>query len=193
MWWALCVSRGLNLRWLLPVAGPDCCGYLNGPNHFPPPIVNEWMALSGPPRFSWVNDGGDDDAVGPKPQRSHRRRRSRSIEDDEEGHLIYHSGDMLRARCIEYTLFCIFSFLSLFIFCCGVRLILHAKFGVLINSVVTEHLGLSWCVYHQSSIVLCSSIILCIAFQIWVFQNAAKSFERVWWTIVNFMFLTLFL
>ncbi len=166
MWWALCVSRGLNLRWLLPVAGPDCCGYLNGPNHFPPPIVNEWMALSGPPRFSWVNDdGGDDDAVGPKPQRSHRRKRSRSIEDDEEGHLIYHSGDMLRARCIEYTLFCIFSFLSLFIFCCGVRLILHAKFGVLINSVVTEHLGLSWCVYHQSSIVLCSSIIYALLFK----------------------------
>ncbi|XP_030642295.1 dual specificity protein kinase CLK4 isoform X2 [Chanos chanos] len=30
--------------------------------------------------------------------RSHRRKRSRSFEDDEEGHLIYHSGDMLRAR-----------------------------------------------------------------------------------------------
>uniref|UniRef100_A0A8C1S2Q8 dual-specificity kinase n=1 Tax=Cyprinus carpio TaxID=7962 RepID=A0A8C1S2Q8_CYPCA len=58
------------------------------------------MARSGPPRFSWVNDDGgdDDDGVGPKPQRSHRRKRSRSIEDDEEGHLIYHSGDMLRAR-----------------------------------------------------------------------------------------------
>ncbi|XP_015205091.1 dual specificity protein kinase CLK4b isoform X1 [Lepisosteus oculatus] len=30
--------------------------------------------------------------------RSHRRKRSRSFEDDEEGHLIYHSGDVLRAR-----------------------------------------------------------------------------------------------
>ncbi|KAI1898440.1 hypothetical protein AGOR_G00072370 [Albula goreensis] len=30
--------------------------------------------------------------------RSHRRKRSRSFEDDEEGHLIYHSGHMLRAR-----------------------------------------------------------------------------------------------
>uniref|UniRef100_A0AAX7UT92 dual-specificity kinase n=1 Tax=Astatotilapia calliptera TaxID=8154 RepID=A0AAX7UT92_ASTCA len=28
----------------------------------------------------------------------HRRKRSRSFEDDDEGHLIYHSGDMLRAR-----------------------------------------------------------------------------------------------
>uniref|UniRef100_A0A667ZFX5 dual-specificity kinase n=1 Tax=Myripristis murdjan TaxID=586833 RepID=A0A667ZFX5_9TELE len=35
------------------------------------------------------------------PRRSHHRRsrkRSRSVEDDDEGHLIYHSGDMLRAR-----------------------------------------------------------------------------------------------
>ncbi|KAK2849234.1 hypothetical protein Q5P01_009068 [Channa striata] len=34
-------------------------------------------------------------------RRSHQRRsrkRSRSVEDDDEGHLIYHSGDMLRAR-----------------------------------------------------------------------------------------------
>ncbi|XP_024918856.1 dual specificity protein kinase CLK4-like isoform X2 [Cynoglossus semilaevis] len=32
-------------------------------------------------------------------RRSHRRRkRSRSVEDDGEGHLIYHNGDMLRAR-----------------------------------------------------------------------------------------------
>ncbi|KAI7801624.1 CDC like kinase 4a, partial [Triplophysa rosa] len=30
--------------------------------------------------------------------RNHRRKRSRSVEDDEEGHLIYHSGDMLRER-----------------------------------------------------------------------------------------------
>ncbi|KAL4659812.1 dual specificity protein kinase CLK4-like isoform X1 [Arapaima gigas] len=37
--------------------------------------------------------------------RSHRRNRSRSFEDDEEGHLIYHNGHMLRARCIEYIPF----------------------------------------------------------------------------------------
>ncbi|XP_023689732.1 dual specificity protein kinase CLK4-like isoform X2 [Paramormyrops kingsleyae] len=30
--------------------------------------------------------------------RSHRRKRSRSFEDDEEGHLIYHSGHVLKAR-----------------------------------------------------------------------------------------------
>ncbi|XP_076836106.1 dual specificity protein kinase CLK4b [Brachyhypopomus gauderio] len=30
--------------------------------------------------------------------KSHRRKRSRSFEDDEEGHLIYHNGHMLRAR-----------------------------------------------------------------------------------------------
>lgn len=35
-------------------------------------------------------------------QRSHRRKRSRSVEDDEEGHLICQSGDVLSARCIEY-------------------------------------------------------------------------------------------
>uniref|UniRef100_A0A672LAN3 dual-specificity kinase n=1 Tax=Sinocyclocheilus grahami TaxID=75366 RepID=A0A672LAN3_SINGR len=29
---------------------------------------------------------------------SHRRKRTKSIEDDEEGHLVYHNGDMLRAR-----------------------------------------------------------------------------------------------
>lgn len=40
-------------------------------------------------------------------QKSHRRKRTRSVEDDEEGHLICQSGDVLRARCIEYfsTLF----------------------------------------------------------------------------------------
>ncbi|POI32204.1 hypothetical protein CIB84_004039 [Bambusicola thoracicus] len=31
-------------------------------------------------------------------QKSHRRKRSRSVEDDEEGHLICESGDVLRAR-----------------------------------------------------------------------------------------------
>nr|XP_055036403.1 dual specificity protein kinase CLK4b isoform X1 [Misgurnus anguillicaudatus]XP_055036404.1 dual specificity protein kinase CLK4b isoform X1 [Misgurnus anguillicaudatus] len=30
--------------------------------------------------------------------KSHRRKRTKSIEDDEEGHLVYHNGDMLRAR-----------------------------------------------------------------------------------------------
>lgn len=47
-------------------------------------------------------------AAFPMQRRSRHRRsrkRSRSFEDDGEGHLIYHIGDMLRARCIEYTLF----------------------------------------------------------------------------------------
>lgn len=48
-------------------------------------------------------------------QRSQRRKRTRSVEDDEEGHLIYHNGDMLRARCIEYIpLFSLFLFFVLF-------------------------------------------------------------------------------
>ncbi|XP_075889063.1 dual specificity protein kinase CLK4-like isoform X1 [Nelusetta ayraudi] len=34
----------------------------------------------------------------PSRRSHHRRKRSRSFEDDGEGHLIYHSGDMLRAR-----------------------------------------------------------------------------------------------
>lgn len=38
-------------------------------------------------------------------QQRRSRKRSRSVEDDDEGHLIYHSGDMLRARCIEYIPF----------------------------------------------------------------------------------------
>lgn len=38
-------------------------------------------------------------------QHRRSRKRSRSVEDDDEGHLIYHSGDMLRARCIEYIPF----------------------------------------------------------------------------------------
>lgn len=47
-------------------------------------------------------------AAVPVQRRSHHRRsrkRSRSFEDDDEGHLIYHNGDMLKARCTEYTLF----------------------------------------------------------------------------------------
>lgn len=56
-------------------------------------------------------------------RRSHQRRsrkRSRSVEDDDEGHLIYHSGDMLRARCIEYILFfsTVVHTLSLSLSCC---------------------------------------------------------------------------
>lgn len=35
-------------------------------------------------------------------QKSHRQRRSKNVEDDEEGHLVYHTGDKLKARCIEY-------------------------------------------------------------------------------------------
>ncbi|XP_064181483.1 dual specificity protein kinase CLK4b isoform X2 [Anguilla rostrata] len=42
----------------------------------------------------------------PRPRsrsRSHRRKRSRSFEDDDEGHLLYHSGHMLRGR---YEIMC---------------------------------------------------------------------------------------
>ncbi|XP_005795375.1 dual specificity protein kinase CLK4-like isoform X1 [Xiphophorus maculatus] len=41
---------------------------------------------------------------GSSSRRSHqRRKRSRSVEDDDEGHLIYHNGDMLKAR---YEILC---------------------------------------------------------------------------------------
>lgn len=74
-----------------------------GPNHSlsfinpPPRWMNEWCVRGW---FWLVFDGGDD-----VPQRSHRRKRTKSIEDDEEGHLVYHNGDMLRARCIEHKPF----------------------------------------------------------------------------------------
>lgn len=38
-------------------------------------------------------------------QKSHRRKRTRSFEDDEDGHLIYHNGQVLRARCTEHVSF----------------------------------------------------------------------------------------
>lgn len=56
-------------------------------------------------------------------QKSQRRKRSRSVEDDEEGHLICESGDVLRARCIEHfsTLFKNFSAKNLFRIVCQRR------------------------------------------------------------------------
>lgn len=127
------------------------------------PSLNEWMPRSGPPRFSWVFDGGDDDGD-PKPQRNHRRRRSRSVEDDEEGHLIYHSGDMLRERCIEYTLFCIFiSFTAYFVFWGQTW---HDKNSFRLNfgpdKCSWQHLNLSWCVQH-------SICLFCLSFMYWFF------------------------
>lgn len=78
----------------------------------PPPLawLNEWrcrIVVAG----CWLTDGllmWWRIAAVPVQRRSHQRRsrkRSRSVEDDGEGHLIYHSGDMLRARCIEYIPF----------------------------------------------------------------------------------------
>lgn len=88
---------------------------LNGPNlstPTPPPLawLNEWRCrvVVG---WCWLTDGllmWWRIAAVPVQRRSHHRRsrkRSRSVEDDDEGHLIYHSGDMLRARCIEYIPF----------------------------------------------------------------------------------------
>ena len=86
--------------------------------------MNEWRVLA----WFWrVCGGGDDDggdggdAGTHEPtcplQRSQRRKRTRSVEDDEEGHLIYHNGDMLRARCIEHIPF------SLYLFFCFVSCI----------------------------------------------------------------------
>lgn len=103
----LCVSLS---RAEFALAGPDCCAIWMGRIASPVlPSLNEWMPRSGPPLILmgywwwwwwcwWWSENL---------QRIHRRKRSRSVEDDEEGHLIYHSGDILRARCIEYILFCI--------------------------------------------------------------------------------------
>lgn len=79
-----------------------------------PGWMNDGVALWWP-GAGWLTDGllmWWRNAAGPVQRRSHQRRsrkRSRSFEDDDEGHLIYRSGDILRARCIEYTPF-FFSF-----------------------------------------------------------------------------------
>lgn len=72
--------------------------------------LNEWRCRV-VVAWCWLTDGllvWWRIAAYPMQRRSRRRRsrkRSRSFEDDGEGHLIYHNGDMLKARCIEYTLF----------------------------------------------------------------------------------------
>lgn len=80
---------------------------------YPPPRpgwMNDDVALWWP-GAGWLTDGllvGWRIVALPMQRRSRHRRsrkRSRSFEDDDEGHLIYHIGHMLRARCIEYTLF----------------------------------------------------------------------------------------
>lgn len=78
----------------------------------PPPSawLNEWRCRV-VVAWCWLTDGllvWWRIAAFPMQRRSRHRRsrkRSRSFKDDGEGHLIYHIGDMLRARCIEYTLF----------------------------------------------------------------------------------------
>lgn len=100
---------------------------LNGPNlstPTPPPPWPGWMndddvALWWPGAGWWLMGYWCDGGLRRfrVQRRSHHRRsrkRSRSVEDDDEGHLIYHSGDMLRARCIEYIPF---FFILLFTLC----------------------------------------------------------------------------
>lgn len=101
---------------------------ISPPRPIPPSAcwMNEWHVPSRCGGLAWwwcslwVGDGGWWlMVVVMGQQRSHHRRsrkRSRSVVDDDEGHLIYHRGDMLRARCIEYIpLF--FSVNYLYLFC----------------------------------------------------------------------------
>lgn len=90
-----------------PYNSPPWSGWMNGD-------VALWW-----PGAGWLADGllvWWRIAAVPVQRRSHhRRKRSRSFEDDDEGHLIYHSGDMLRARCIElytFSFYCCSHFVS---------------------------------------------------------------------------------
>lgn len=123
MWWLPPnFSMGLNLNLLLRPIAWRC--YWTGRNYPPlhlpprPAWMNDDVALWWP-GAGWLTDGllmWWRIAAVPMQRRSHRRRsrkRSRSVEDDDEGHLIYHNGDMLKARCIEYTPF--FPYCSFFL------------------------------------------------------------------------------
>lgn len=96
---ALCRCLAMNLNLLLPPWPGVGVRITHPPSSTPPRWMNEWCVRAW---FWLVFDGGDDVL-----QRSHRRKRTKSIEDDEEGHLVYHNGDMLRARCIEHKPFSI--------------------------------------------------------------------------------------
>lgn len=109
MWWlAPNFSDGAEFEFAAPSI--RLAVLLNGPNlstPTPPSLgLVEWMTVSRCGGRCWLTDGLL--VWCPVQRRSHQRRsrkRSRSFEDDDEGHLIYHSGDMLRARCIEYIPF----------------------------------------------------------------------------------------
>lgn len=138
--WALCLSRGWI--WNCCRRGPDAGFWMGRMSSRlrSPPSLNEWMARSGLVLagvwwwcwwwwwwcwYPWT--------YLPPLQRSQRRKRTRSVEDDEEGHLIYHNGDMLRARCIEYIpLFSLYFFLFCFsCICGGMTLSVKTSIGVI--------------------------------------------------------------
>lgn len=114
MWWlAPNFSDGAEFEFAAPSI--RLAVLLNGriyPSLHLPPLawLNEWRCRI-VVAWCWLTDGllmWWRIASVPVQRRSHHRRsrkRSRSFEDDDEGHLIYHSGDMLRARCIEYIPF----------------------------------------------------------------------------------------
>lgn len=110
MWWLPPnFSDGAEFEFAAPSSRPFACrcywtGRIYPPLHLPPwpGWMNDDVALW------WLTDGllmWWRFRVQRRSQQRRSRKRSRSVEDDEEGHLIYHSGDMLRARCIEYILF----------------------------------------------------------------------------------------
>lgn len=107
-WIWICCSVLPSIRLVVFLIGPNLSTL-----HLLPPWpgwMNDDVALWWP-GAGWLTDGllmWWRIAAVPVQRRSHHRRsrkRSRSVEDDGEGHLIYHSGDMLRARCIEYIPF----------------------------------------------------------------------------------------
>lgn len=115
MWWlAPNFSDGAEFEFAAPSFRPFAwrcywTGRIYPPLHLPPLAwLNEWRCRV-VVAWCWLTDGllmWWRIAAVPVQRRSHhRRKRSRSVEDDGEGHLIYHSGDMLRARCIEYIPF----------------------------------------------------------------------------------------
>lgn len=142
MWWRpLCLSLvGLNLNVLLPLWSAGAAWFptthplwmgrsirISPPRPIPPSPPAEWMngtfrpVVVAWPDVLWVDDDGGWwlMMVVMGQQRSHHRRsrkRSRSVVDDDEGHLIYHRGDMLRARCIEYIPF--LSLSTSYLLCC---------------------------------------------------------------------------
>lgn len=112
---ALCRFLGTEFE-IAAAAAVACCGLPNASHSLPhlhqPSLLNEWMTRLGLVLtgvwwwwwwwwWSWCPWTSN-----PPPfQKSHRRKRTRSFEDDEDGHLIYHNGQVLRARCTEHVSF----------------------------------------------------------------------------------------